>query len=406
MKKKKSVAVIGGGPAGLFAALGAAACGAAVTLFERNRRPGAKLLLSGSGQCNLTHGGAVRSFLSKYGPHGKWVRQALEALPPQQLRQFFESRGVPLIERPDGKVFPRSGRAGDLLRCLEHESAAAGVALLQRRRVASLAVSGTGGFRVGDDHGELFFDRVVVAAGGCSYPKTGSSGDGFRLAGQLGHTVITPRPGLAAVSIVEPAWAGLSGLSLRQALLHLPGADCKQPATGDLLFTGRGLSGPLILDNSRSLSAGDEIRITLQGLDSGLLQEIPERAFDDWAKRAPGPLLRDAGVPAKIAAVLLQLHGLSENRRLCEISKAKLKQLVAAAAAIPFTVKAIDGFETAMVTCGGVSLTEVDPAVMCSRLVPGLYFAGEVLDVDGDSGGYNIQFACSSGWLAGRSAAV
>ncbi len=409
------VAVVGAGPAGLFAAVGAAERGARVLVLERMPSPGRKLLVSGSGQCNLTHAGSVAAFLARYGQAGKFLRPALYGLPNDALSRFFSERGVPLEETENGKLFPASRRARDVLDALLRELDRLGADVRTGARVLSAARTASG-LEVRSEQDRFEATALIVATGGRSFPKTGSSGDGYAIAAGFGHRIVETAPALTPVEAAPAIFSffvSCAGIALRDASVSVFRSGRKTAAgRGDVLFTHRGLSGPGILDLSRSLMVGDELRVPLAP-SAPPREEVEARLLAETAshgKRTAARVLRDFGLADGLARALLAAVGVAEDLQAAALRKDARRSLALALSGggeggMRFPVAALGGFDEAMATRGGVDLSEVDPKRMESRLVPGLFFAGEVLDVDGDTGGYNIQAACSTGYLAGRNAA-
>lgn len=390
--------IIGAGPAGLACGIMAASCGEQVVVLEKNNQPGVKLRLAGSGQCNLTHGGDISDFLTHYGgtKQSRFVQPALFAFPNTEIIRFFEEAGVPLFEREDGKIFPRSLHGGDVLHALAGKLKANGGQL--RTGVEILTLRRTdNGFCVETNQGTFSSNRLAVATGGMSYPKTGSTGDGYRWADQLGHKIIPPHPALTPVIVEGCPFADASGFSFENVPIDVFRGGTKiRQGSGDVLLTHRGLSGPGILDLSRFLYPKDVLRIPIY------------RGNIEWERLLSGKkLLKNTltplGIPDKLTLLLLAELDISPDTPASEVERDTRNRLKNACEGFSFIVKGLGGFDEAMATSGGVALENVNRLTMESRLVPGLFFSGEVLDVDGDTGGYNIQFALSSGFLAGKS---
>ncbi|MDN7025540.1 NAD(P)/FAD-dependent oxidoreductase [Methanoculleus sp. FWC-SCC1] len=395
--------IIGAGPAGLFCALQAAAPGRKILILEKKPACGRKLLITGSGQCNLTHGGNIREFLARYGDHGAFLRPALLGFTNRDLIAFFESRGLDLETDENGKVFPATRKAADVLDLLLRECRERGVRV--RCGEAVIAVERTdGGFLVTTGAARYTASRVVIATGGASYPATGSTGDGYRLAAALGHTVTPVRPALAPVVVEDYPFARLAGISFEGVTVSLfrDGRKTRELA-GDLLFTHTGLSGPAVLHLSRYTAAGDALKVsflpgmTREGLEKDLLAK-----FAAHGTRQVKTILADYGLPERFVLALLEAAGIPADRAAAHLAKKARGALIDRLTAFPFGVKAVGGFREAMVTAGGVALEEVDKKTMASKRVPGLYVIGEVLDVDGDTGGYNLQAAFSTAVAAAR----
>jgi predicted Rossmann fold flavoprotein len=438
--------VVGGGPAGLFAAARLAALLRAeagpeaaplgpVILLERGPRPGRKLLVSGSGRCNLAHACPVEEELPRFGGGGKqgaagrFLKPALHALDTPALLSWFEARGIRFVTEESGKVFPASGRARDLLEVLLAELAAGGVRVLCGRRVTAIEREGSG-FRLEasvipeaepgspppaastESHRARL---VLIATGGASWPVTGSSGDGYGLASSLGHAIVEPRPALSPVIVRDWELAGLSGISFTQAGLALRrGGKIVLHREGDLLITHEGLSGPLVLDAARDLRPGDELEMRFvppppageegKALSPGEATAAFEAALERDIKESPRAFLRRLlaarGLPRALVERFLERAGLDFAATGAELPRAARRELARLATAFPLRVDALGDWKVAMATAGGVSLAEVDRSSMESRITPGLYLAGEVLDYDGDTGGYNLHAAFATGALA------
>ncbi len=411
--------VVGGGPAGLFAAIACAAALAErglppgarrVAVLEKGPRPGRKLLASGSGQCNLTHDADVSDFLDNYGgaEKGSFLKPALHGFPPGSLLEWFRARGVEFAVEANGKVFPASRKALDVLRVLEAEALALGVEIRPGARAASVTRDGDAFSVAAAGAPEPLRARtLVLATGGRSYPRLGSEGDGYALASALGHRIVEPRPALAALLVKDYRFADFAGLSFPGARFAVRrGGKKVAEHSGDVLLTHEGLSGPGILDASRGIAPGDLVELELAGLGA---EEFRERLSAELS-RAPTAYVKNAvascGVPKRLAEGLVELAGAEPWVTGAAFRRKHREALVRLAAACPFEVEALAPWDEAMATAGGVALADVSPKTLASRLVPGLFLAGELLDVDGDSGGYNLQAAFSTGALAGRSAAA
>jgi predicted Rossmann fold flavoprotein len=396
------VIIIGAGPAGLMCAVRCAAAGLSVLVLEKNSTAGKKLLITGSGRCNLTHSGAIRDFLTRYGEKGRFVKGALLNFTNLDLREFFERLGLNTVEEDDGKIFPVTNRSGDVATALVDECARLGVAIGYGARVTAVRVA-ENGFDVFNGDVKYRGATVVIAAGGASYPLTGSCGDGYAIAEKLGHSIVDIAPALAPVVIKDYGYRACAGISFPNAPLSLNRAGKKvHESNGDVLFTHAGLSGPGILDLSRYTRADDVIKIAL--VADGR-EEVDKRLIGEFAKNGRLPVKKCFSpfkVPERLLLMLLSMCGVAPETNAASVSRAARAALVEALTGLPFVVQAIGGFSEAMVTRGGVALNEINPNTMESRIVRGLYLAGEVVDVDGDTGGYNLQCAFSSGALAPR----
>jgi len=398
--------VVGGGPAGLFLAARLASDSISrVILLEKGPRPGRKLLASGSGRCNITHSGSPADFLEHYGGAGRFLKKALYGFTSSDLEAWFLERGLSFEVEEGGKAFPSSRRAGDVLDLLLGECRKGGIEIRQGSRAASAAAV-DGGFEIGlgaEDATVLRSPILAIATGGMSYPGTGSEGDGYRLAAALGHGIVPPRPALTPLLVKDFALGSLAGIGFEGLRFTVRRGGRKiAEARGDALITHEGLSGPGILDASRDIAPGDLVEPDFSGLGS----EAFRAAFDALCIASPRALVKNAladlGLPRRMAELFCSLAGLEEGATCADLRRESRKSLERMACAYPAEVKALGGFEKAMVTAGGVSLEEVDPATMESRIAPGLFFAGEVLDYDGDTGGYNLQAAFSTAAAAAR----
>ena len=400
------IIIIGAGPAGLFCALQVkegAGRNLRVIVLEKNARCGKKLLITGTGQCNITHCGDIREFFTHYGKHGAFLRPALLGFTNRDLITFFESHGLAMITDANGKVFPATRKASDVLNLLLTECKDRGVEIRCSEAVIRI-----------DREKEVFFvatetarytaAQVVIATGGASYPGTGSTGDGYRLAAELGQPVTPIRPALVAVYVKDYLFPHLTGISFEgvQVSLFRDGKKVSQ-STGDLLFTHAGLSGPVILHLSRYIAAGDMLKVSfIPGMDRETVQKDLVEKIASSGIRQVKTLLSDYHLPERFIKELLEQTGIPVDLKCAHISKKARNTLITHLTEFPFTVKDVGGFEEAMVTAGGISLTDVDPKTMASKRVPGLFFIGEVLDIDGDTGGYNLQAAFSTAFAAAR----
>lgn len=395
------VAVIGGGPAGLFCAIHAASPSYRVVLFEKNEQPGKKLLLSGTGQCNITHAGEIRDFLVRYGDHGKFLKPALMGFSNNDLIRFFSDRGLVMETEKNGKVFPKTRSAADVLALLLRECRERGVEM--RCGESVLGVEKTPyGFLITTGTSAYPARSVVITTGGASYPKTGSSGDGVRIAAALGQPVTVLAPALTPVTVRDYPFADLAGISFEDipfTLWH----DGKKTGSfcGDILFTHTGLSGPGILDASRFFAGGDILRLSFIGKTS-------RESFDkelsglvhSHGTRLVRTVMTGLGLPDRLLRKILSLSIVPDDLTCAHLTAVQRKEIVTRCTEFPVVIDRLGDFTIAMATRGGIALESVNQKTMESKTVPGLFFAGEVLDVDGDTGGYNLQAAFSTGYAA------
>ncbi len=398
MPRDRTAAVIGGGPAGMMAAIAAASQGAAVRLWEKNGSLGRKLLATGNGRCNLTNRDLALTHF-----HGDLAlaTPALSAFDGQQTLRFFRALGIEQSWDEQGRCFPASREAGSVLSALEHEMDQLGVEAIIRSEIVNIKRAPRG-FTVSQRGAAHACGAVIIACGGAAAPQFGANGGGFELARQLGHAVTTIQPALVPIEVAGSWHHKLQGVRLDMEIT-LPGGAT---LTDEGLFTHYGLSGPLALRASRSLAPGDRITLSfLPDMARDAVSRLLQQRSRLLAARTAQEFL-DGWLPAKVGAMLVRESGISINAPVAAIAAAQLDALAANCVAFPVTVKSRRGLKDAQVTAGGVSGSGIDPATLGSRSVPGLFFCGEVLDVDGDSGGYNLQWCWSSGFVAGRSAAA
>jgi predicted Rossmann fold flavoprotein len=410
--------IIGGGPAGLMAAISADS--SSTLLIEKGPKSGRKLLITAAGQCNLTHRGTIPELLEHYDKGERFLRPALYGFSNSELINFFEDRGVPTFFDEKDRCLPKSLSARDILNQLLLAAREKGTDFHYNDRVLTIEMIGEGEnpdtpetarFRVITKLRNYYCDSLILATGGKSYPKTGSTGDGYTLAQSLGHTIIEARPALTAVESNNFALTPLSGLSFDNIMVEIYRQDKMVHRFKDnLLITHRGLSGPVIINNSRSMKKGDELRVDFSGIGRDEVTEKIKKASAEEGKRALGSFLKNLEIPRKIIPYLLSPGGsrpgdegsINPEKPLSQLTKQERSLLISHISAYPVTISRLQGWDSAMVTAGGVDTKEINPKTMESRVTEGLYFAGEIIDVDGDSGGYNLQAAFSTGWLAGN----
>ncbi len=402
------VAVIGAGAAGLMAAIRAAERGRRTLLLEKNRRPGVKILMSGGTRCNLTQATDNRGIVDAYGPPGRFLHSALAAFGVTDTIDFFEGEGVPTKVEETGKVFPVSDRAADVLDALVRRLERSSAILCLGEPVGDLVRDGDS-FRVVSALREVRAGKVILTTGGQSYPGSGTTGDGYRLAAALGHRIVPPRPALVPLTTSVPWVAELRGVTLPDVAVRVVEGDgILAQRRGSLLFAHFGLSGPVILDVSRVVSA--HARPETLGVEIDLLPSADTASVSAWVrdqalaagKKQLAVALSDR-LPRRLIERALEQAGLPRDRRAAGLSKADRGRLVDTIKRLRVPITGTLGFRKAEVTAGGVALDEVDSRTTQSKRMPGLYLAGEVLDLDGPIGGYNFQAAWSTGWLAGSS---
>jgi predicted Rossmann fold flavoprotein len=401
------IIVIGAGPAGMFASIKAASMGRRVLLLEKNRSAGKKLLMSGSGRCNITHGGNIKNFFSHYGENDKFLRPALLEFKNTDLVNFLNERGMATVVDENGKVFPESQDSGQVLDILLKECRRQNVIIRFFEPVNSVRKSG-GIFEVRAGENIYKSEKLVIATGGRSYPSTGSTGDGYLFARSLGHNIIEPAPALAPVRIRDYPFRLLEGISLYDSfiVLYRQGRKIRQ-RTGDIMLTRGGLSGPGILDLSRYIMPGDEIKISLMSHETlkDFREDFPVQISEHGKSKLKNLIDENYFVPERLLKKVFEMAEVPYEIKSAEVRKNDRQKLIEFLTGFPLQVEALGGYNIAMATRGGVDIKEIDPKTMESRIAANLYFAGEVADIDGDTGGYNLQAAFSTGFMAGKNAA-
>lgn len=385
------IVIIGGGAAGLYFAAQPGLSGPCIIL-EKTGTPGQKLLMSGGGQCNLTHDGSIKEFLSYYGENGSCIRSCLYKHNNIDVRNFFQRLGIPTVVREDGKVFPSSMDARQVVRQLLSAIEKNGISIFCHAGVTGIERR-VDGYLISSEAGTFRTENLIVATGGASYPSTGSDGTFFQvLKRDLGISVITPRPALVPIYVEKYPFSSLSGVSIQNVQIKI---QC-HTFTGDILFTHRGLSGPVILNHSRSMKAGTGLEINFlfpYTMDSSIAQM--KQDFSGNHKTIETYLSESFHLPRRFVEIISRQAGLS-HRKTSSLSGSEIRSLSQLLCRNRYSVSGTGGFRQAMITAGGVSCEEVNLRTMESKEYPGLYFIGEVLDIDGDTGGYNLQFAFSS----------
>ena len=410
--------IIGGGAAGMMAAIWASQNGEKVAIVEKNKTLGKKLLLTGNGRCNITRDlFDVKEFIDRLGKNGKFLFSSLSVFGPRETKSFFESLGLKLKTEKDGRVFPKSDKARDVLDVLMRKLKKNGVKILFDQKVL--------GFEIRDKKIEcvnvethchaslprkakIYADNFILTTGGKSYPATGSAGDGYSWLRKMGHAVISPAPALVPVRISEPWIKELQGLSLKNVGLKLISNNRQTNiGSGEIIFTHFGLSGPAIINASKSI--GEYFKLGKVFLEIGLfpaldpadLEEKLKVDFESYKKKNLKTYLAEI-IPAKLAIKIMELSDIEKERKIHSVSKLERNNLAKTIKGLRLTIDSLLDFHHAMITAGGVSLKEVDPKTMRSKIIDNLYLAGEILDLDGPTGGYNLQIA----WTTGRAAGI
>lgn len=403
------ICVIGGGAAGLVAAYFAAVNGGNVTVYERNEACGKKLNITGKGRCNLTNACDIATFMQNVPTNPRFLYKALNNFSPEQVMTFFEGLGVPLKTERGRRVFPQSDKAADVTAALVGACRSAGVRFVHARvrgvaaedGVFSHIVTGTGKTHISD--------ACIIATGGASYPRTGSEGDGYAFAAALGHTVLPPKPSLVPLCSDDGLCGDCMGLSLKNVGVSFYAPNGKQlySEQGEMLFTHFGISGPVVLSASAHIGDGEGVRAVIdlkpaldeEQLDKRLLRDFNENKNRDFCNSL------SALLPQKLIPVIVDKSGIDPHKKVNSITKEERRRLVLLLKGLSFTLCGKRPIDEAIVTRGGVAVNEINPSTMESKRVRGVYFAGEVIDVDAYTGGYNLQIAFSTGALAGESAA-
>lgn len=408
------IVIIGGGPAGMMAAITAAKAGADVVLLEKNEKTGKKLFITGKGRCNVTNACDTENLFANVMEHSKFLYSAVYGYDNQAVMQFFEDAGCHLKTERGQRVFPESDHSSDILRALDREMQKAGVKVRLNSEVEEVLIDNEKkqilGVRL-HNREKIMADRLIIATGGISYVLTGSTGDGYRFAREVGHSVTKLSPALVPFNIEEDWCKQLQGLSLRnvEATIEVEGRNIYSDF-GEMLFTHYGVSGPLMLSGSSYYvhKAGNrpaklyidlKPALTQEQLDKRILREFDANRNKQF-KNAIATLF-----PAKMQNIMPMLAQIDPEKKVNEITKEERERFLHTIKHLELTITGVRDYNEAIITKGGVKLSEINPSTMESKIIKGLYFAGEVLDLDALTGGYNLQIAWSTGHLAGESAA-
>ena len=398
------VIVIGGGPAGMFAAITAAEQGRRVLLLEANERLGKKLLITGKGRCNVTNDCTPQEVLQNIPRNGRFLYSAMENCPPAQIMDFFARNGCPLKTERGNRVFPVSDKAQSVLDCLKEQLHKYNITV-QNVKVTEIVTENSKVTGVKTKTGVIPAKQVILATGGVSYPTTGSTGDGYRMAEKLGHTVTPVEGSLVPLETAGNSCQQMQGLSLRNVGVKLLDSKGKvlYKDFGELLFTHFGVSGPTVLSASAHLK-GEGCRLLLDlkpALDENKLNDRILRDLDTYKNRAMENALTDL-LPRSMIPVVLKLLSIPAELQANSLTKQQRRSLVELLKAFPVEITGKRPVSEAIITCGGIKVSEIDPKTMGSKLVSGLYFAGEIIDCDAYTGGFNLQIAWATAYAAGR----
>lgn len=401
------VAVIGAGASGLMAAFAAASNGNDVTVYEKNEKCGKKIYITGKGRCNLTNDVSPQDFLSNIVSNAKFMTGAVYSFPPERTKNFFEEGGLRLKTERGNRVFPVSDKASDVTKCLEKRCRNAGVCFKFNTKVQELRVldSTVRGIMVKNE--VISYDKVIVCTGGVSYPATGSTGDGYEFAESCGHKVVELKPALCGLNLKGNYFSAMQGLGLKNvALTAYYNGKKIHSDFGEVLFTHFGISGPLVLTISSLINRLEmsKVKLTLDlkpALDEISLDKRILRDFSENNNKSIENCLKNL-LPNAIISEILNRSGIPCNKKVNAVSKAERAVLLTNIKNFDMLISSLRGFDEAIVTSGGVNVSEINPKTMESKLINGLYFCGEVLDVDALTGGFNLQIAFSTGFVAGN----
>lgn len=400
------VIVIGGGPAGMMAAI-TAAKKHSVTLLEGNERLGKKLFITGKGRCNVTNAKDISEFFDFIPGNPHFLYSALYTYNNNDVMDFFDNAGLKLKVERGGRVFPDSDKSSDVISALTRELKKAGVEVKLHSKVTKWYVeNGKINFVQLEDGKKFYGDHFILCTGGKSYPATGSTGIGHDLSEIAGHKITTIKPSLVPIEINEDWVKELMGLSLRNVELRIKDLNTSKvlhKKQGEMLFTHFGISGPLVLSGSRFIKDNGKYEISIDLKPALEVSELDKRVQRDFQKNLNKDFKSslDELLPKKIIPTIIALSNIDENKKVNSITKEERKQLVNVMKNLSFTVKGLRPIKEAIVTAGGVSTKEIDPSTMKSKIIENLSFAGELVDVDAFTGGYNVQIALSTGYLAG-----
>jgi predicted Rossmann fold flavoprotein len=405
------IAVIGGGPAGIMAAGTAAAAGAKVILIEKNEALGKKLLITGKGRCNITTANTdPKEIISAFGKNGRFLFSPIHTFGVEAVIDFFNSRGLATKVERGQRVFPVTDKSEDVLKVLTTFLKKHKVKTIKNHKVLSLFKKRKQIKRVETNHGEVYANNFIICAGGAAYPTTGSSGDGYKWAESLGHSIVSPTPTLIPIRTKEKWVKELQGLSLKNVSITAYQDNKKQAERfGEMLFTHDGLSGPIILDISQKIGkllADGEVKISIDlkpALDFPKLDTRIQRDFQKMSNKLVRNSLDDL-LPKKLIPVIIDLSKIDPEKKINSITKTERNRILHLLKEFSFTVHSLYDFNKAIATAGGVNLKEIDSKTMKSKIVDNLYFAGEIIDLNGPTGGYNLQMCWSTGYLAGKNA--
>lgn len=410
------VIVVGGGPAGMMASITAAENGNDVTIIEKMPLFGKKLLITGKGRCNITSSLYMSEFIKNTPGNGKFLYSAFQNYTNQDIIEFLKKQGLEVKEERGNRIFPVTDKSIDVLNCFKKRIDELKIKYKLNTKVEKILIKNNEILAVRTDRDIIQTDKVILATGGKSYPLTGSTGDGYKIAKDIGHTIVPIKPSLVPMEVYEKEMCKkLQGLSLRNVEIKIVDNDRKKVVYedfGEMIFTHFGISGPTILSGSAHLVKYKDIDYLLQKkyiqLKMDLKPALTEEQLDDRILRDFNEFKNkqfkhslDKLLPQKMIPVIIELSKIDENKKVNEITKEERKRLVFLLKNFAITIKNFRPVEEAIITCGGINTKEIDPKTMESKIIKGLYFAGEIIDVDSYTGGFNLQIAYSTGYTAG-----
>lgn len=402
------VAVIGAGASGLMAAYAAAKNGNKVTIYEKNEKSGKKIYITGKGRCNITNDISAQDFLNNVVNNQKFLISSVYSFPPERVIKFFEDGGLPIKIERGSRIFPQSDKASDVTKCLENYCKDYGVEFKYNTEIKEIVANDSTISHIITNLGKEEVDKVIVCTGGMSYPSTGSTGDGYKFARSFGHKIVEPKPALCGMNVKGDFYKEMQGLTLKNVELTIwNGSKLVRSLFGEMLFTHFGISGPIVLSASSLINRFDlkQVKLTLD-LKPALTEEQLDkrilRDFEEFKNKSISNCLKSL-LPSAMINEVLKRSGIDINKKVNIISKVERSSLLTNIKKFDIFVSSLRDFSEAIVTSGGVSVDKINPKTMESKLISGLYFCGEVLDVDAFTGGFNLQIAFSTGYAAGNS---
>ena len=399
--------VVGGGASGMISAYFAARKGNEVILLEKNEKLGKKIYITGKGRCNLTNNSEVFDFLQNVTTNAKFLHSAINSFTPKNTIDFFTSEGLKLKTERGNRVFPESDKSSDVIKTLEKALLKMGVDVRLNTKVKRIITKDSVIYGVVTEQGEILCDSVIICTGGLSYPLTGSTGDGFKFAKELGHDVIPLKPSLVGLELIGNDFSSLQGLSLKNIGYKVQNGDKVIFSDfGEMLFTHFGVSGPVVLSSSCMINKMDvnNLSIVIDLKPALNLDMLEKRLIREFAKNNKKTIsnVMPSLLPKSLITVILKNSNISQKKICAEITKEERQRLISSLKSLTFKIKALRPIDEAIVTSGGVDVKQINPKTMESKIIKGLYFGGEVMDVDAFTGGFNLQIAFSTGFIAGN----